>query len=94
MCLYLMIDTSMISEKLKVTRLAAMIGMSLTRKPYISHNKTPTVNMMYIGRDRLWVSLVRNTFTAWGMNAAVVHAAAVNPMMVKPFMLRGNHSTI
>ncbi len=42
--------------------------------------------MIYIGRERLLVSLVRMTLTACGRNDMVVQVAAANPMMVKKSM--------
>ncbi len=42
--------------------------------------------MIYIGSERLFVSLVLITLIAWGKNEIVVHTAAANPMNVKKFM--------
>lgn len=82
-----MMNISIIDERIKVITFAAMIGISHTMMPYISHKNMPVVNIMYIGKERLLVSRVFMIFTAWGRNATVVHAAAINPTMVYEFII-------
>jgi len=57
-------EKRMVIEKMEVTVLAAITGMSLTSIPYVNHKSTPVVNIMYMGNERLLVSLVLRTLTA------------------------------
>jgi len=50
--------------------------------PYSSHNKVPTVNIVYMDNEMLDVSFDRMVFMACGRNEKVVQAAARRPIMV------------
>ncbi len=72
----------MIKAKISVTPFANITGRLLLKIPYSSHINVPNANKEYMLRDMPEVFLVRIDFIACGRNEAVVHVAAINPVIV------------
>lgn len=84
--LYFIMRNKMMIQNISVIPFARIMGRSLIKIPYKSHRNIPNVNMEYIPKDRSFVCLVLMVFTAWGRNAPVVRAAAINPSTVMKSM--------
>lgn len=56
----------MYNEGIKPIPFASIIGKLLSNIPYNNQKNTPTVRMLYIQGEMLWVSRVFMTFSACG----------------------------
>jgi hypothetical protein len=66
----------MVVANIRVIAFATATGKLGAITPYMSQNKVPIVNKIYIGREMPEVSLVCIVFMACGKNEAVVPKAA------------------
>ena len=64
------------ADNTKVIELAKIIAESDLWIPYISQSKTPSVNKLYMLKERELVSRVLMVKKAWGKKEAVVSEAA------------------
>ena len=62
--------------------LAIMTGRSLIRTPYMSHSKTPALNIENMPDEMSLADLVLQVFSSWGKKDMVERAAAVKPKIV------------
>ena len=64
---------------INATTFAAIIGTSLTAKPYTNQKTIPTTKATNIPKDISVVDLVLILLISWGNPARLVSAAAINP---------------
>jgi len=69
-------------EKIKVTALAAIIGILLEKMPNNNHNNVPNAKSEYMKKDIPEVFFVCIVFMACGKNEIVVQVAANKPSIV------------
>ena len=66
-----------------------IMGKSLIKNPYVSHNKTPVIKIIYIPKEISFVCLVLIVFIVCGKKETVVKAAAISPTTVTQFIING-----
>ena len=70
-----------VDDKINVNKFAAIIGKSLVRIPYTSHNATPAQKNENIPNDKSLAEPDFQVLITWGRNEIVVQKAATRPMI-------------